>query len=251
MHGLRVASLILAGIAGTAPVTPAAAATAAERARMVIIVRVYQTGLSAAVERRALAEAGRVLRAALVDVQWEVCSRATESAVCQRPRPSELLLRMVREGPRHPHPARLGDAIVDPCSRCGVLATVYLDRVTAIAGVAQADLAILIGRVAAHELGHLMTQTSAHSRSGLMRGNWTPAEIRRNGAADWTFSAGDVEAMASERSADAVTASEAPSGVCRRCPPTAHQSTYCVLPHRRGTSAPRPDGRAHRAPPAL
>jgi hypothetical protein len=54
---------------------------------------------------------------------------------------------------------------------------------------------VLLGRVAAHELGHLMMRTSAHPRRGLMRPNWTPNEIRRNRQADWAFTAGDVAAM--------------------------------------------------------
>ena len=41
--------------------------------RTVLTVRVYQTaGLSSAAERRALAEAGTVLRAGGIDVRWHV-----------------------------------------------------------------------------------------------------------------------------------------------------------------------------------
>ena len=57
------------------------------------------------------------------------------------------------------------------------------------------DVAVLLGRVAAHELGHLMMDTSAHTRRGLMRPNWTPDEVRRNHFADWEFTAEDVTSM--------------------------------------------------------
>ena len=57
------------------------------------------------------------------------------------------------------------------------------------------DVAVLLGRVAAHELGHLMMHTTAHARRGLMRPNWTPYEVRRNRLADWEFTAEDVTAM--------------------------------------------------------
>ena len=57
------------------------------------------------------------------------------------------------------------------------------------------DVAVLLGRVAAHELGHLMMHTTAHARRGLMRPNWTPDEVRRNHLADWEFTAEDVTSM--------------------------------------------------------
>lgn len=54
---------------------------------------------------------------------------------------------------------------------------------------------MLLGRVVAHELGHLMMHTSSHAHRGLMRANWTPHEVRRNLAADWAFTADDIAAM--------------------------------------------------------
>jgi hypothetical protein len=72
---------------------------------------------------------------------------------------------------------------------------VYVNCVASLATAARADVAVLLGRVAAHELGHLMMRTSAHARRGLMRPNWTLNEIRRNRPADWAFTEGDVAAM--------------------------------------------------------
>jgi hypothetical protein len=46
----------------------------------------------------------------------------------------------------------------------------------------------MIGRVMAHEIGHLVLGTNTHSASGLMREIWTFAELTRNRAQDWMFS---------------------------------------------------------------
>ena len=182
--------------------TSATALPAAEVLRTSITVRVYQSaGLPSTLEQRALTEAETVLQAALVDVRWRTCTAPSPSAACDLPPgPSELLLRIAREGTRRQGgSATLGDALVTRCGPGGVLATVYVNHVTTLAHLAKADVAMLLGRVAAHELAHLMMHTSAHTRRGLMRPNWTAYEVRRNRAADWAFTAEDVAAMREPR----------------------------------------------------
>ena len=173
------------------------ALTASAVPRIAVTVRVYQTaGLAFTLEQRALAEAETVLRAGLVEVRWHECTGLNPSPICDvPPGPSDLLL-VVRAGdPCHEDTsAMLGAALVGRGAG-GVLATVYVDCVASLATEAGADLAVLLGRVAAHELGHLMMRTPAHARHGLMRPNWTPHEIRRNRPADWAFTAQDVAAM--------------------------------------------------------
>lgn len=171
--------------------------TAGAGPRIALAVRVYQTaGLPFALEQRALAEAEAVLRAGLVEVRWQGCTGPNPSPICTLPPgPSELLL-VVRAGdPCHQDPsATLGAAFVAPRAG-GVLATVYVSCVESLAMAARADVAVLLGRVVAHELGHLMMRTPGHAHRGLMRPHWTPDEIRRNLPADWAFTAGDVAAM--------------------------------------------------------
>jgi hypothetical protein len=188
-------ALILAGVAAwTSPTT----LTAAGGLRTTVTVRVYQTaGLPFTLEQRALAEAKSVLRSARVDVRWRECTGLNPPAVCDAPlEPSELLLRVMRKAtPRQDRLTTLGNAFVARRAGGGVLATVYFDQIASLAEVAGTDVAVLLGRVVAHELGHLMMQTSAHAPRGLMRPNWTLSEVRRNSAADWAFTAWDVAAM--------------------------------------------------------
>jgi len=161
-----------------------------------ITVRVYETaGLSPAVEQRALAEAGRILLGALVDVRWQACATVNRSPACNVSLgPSEFVL-VVRAGGECPvMSATLGKALVFPRGG-GVLATVYFGHVACVAKMTDTDVAVLLGRVTAHEIGHLMMRNPKHAARGLMRKNWTPDEVRRNRADDWAFTTGDVAAM--------------------------------------------------------
>jgi len=185
------------GVAAAAISVASAAVTSAEPARTTITVRVYQSsGLPSGLEPRALAEAERILGAAFVDVRWRICGSVNPAGGCDvSPAPSELLLRVMPEAPaRQDASATLGEAYVEYGER-GVLATVYVNWVARLAGIAQANPGTLLGRVIAHELGHLIMRPSVHTRRGLMRRVWTYDEVRRNRAGDWTFTAADVAAM--------------------------------------------------------
>jgi hypothetical protein len=166
--------------------------------RISLTVRVYRTAsVPLALTERALAEAGAVLRSGIVDVTWRNCTGLHSSPACAvPPGPAELLLVVRRRAPCQDPPATLGEALVARArDGRGVLATVYVECVEWLATAGRTDVAVLFGRVVAHELGHLMMRTSAHARRGLMRPNWTPDEVRRNLATDWAFTASDVAEM--------------------------------------------------------
>ena len=187
---MRLLTLILAALV---PWTPTAAPMQFAEPRIAVTIRVYRFGgPSVALQERALIEAERVLRTAFVEVRWQPCTGEDESPACVgSPGPSELLVRFVGGPARRGQPAALGDAIVGPRSN-GVLATVYLDRASRVAEEAHANLALVLGRVVAHEIGHLLMRTSVHPRHGLMRSHWTLDELRRNRAVDWAFTFQDV-----------------------------------------------------------
>lgn len=165
-----------------------------------IQVRVYDTArLSSRFEQRALLEAERVLGTAQVHVRWQRCAGRDlkPSPACgARRSPVELSLRILPgDTTDHRRPTALGNALVSRRAGAGVLATVYADRVQVLANAAGTDAATLLGRVAAHELGHLLMHTARHPRHGLMRSRWTRDEVRMNRAADWAFTAEDVKAI--------------------------------------------------------
>jgi hypothetical protein len=89
----------------------------------------------------------------------------------------------------------LGVAVVDRTTQLGTLATVFLENVEAVATRAGVDRASLLGRVIAHEVGHLLQGKTGHSRAGLMREVWTGEELGLNRRDDWSFAAPEQREM--------------------------------------------------------
>jgi hypothetical protein len=89
----------------------------------------------------------------------------------------------------------LGVAVVDRTTQLGTLATVFLENVQIVASRAGVDRASLLGRVIAHEVGHLLQGKTGHSRAGLMREVWTGEELGLNRRDDWSFAAPEQREM--------------------------------------------------------
>lgn len=56
-------------------------------------------------------------------------------------------------------------------------AAVFYDRVMALVDGTTVAAPALLGRVMAHEIGHLLLGPDSHSRTGVMRGNWSAPEL--------------------------------------------------------------------------
>jgi hypothetical protein len=116
-----------------------------------------------------------------VGVTWPVCP-------CLSPVGSgELIVRIAAASPASP-PASLGFSLVDVGRGTGTLATVFADRVQAMAALAGVDQGELLGRVIAHEIAHLLVGTHDHSARGLMRGEWRASELAQRRPSDWLLS---------------------------------------------------------------
>jgi hypothetical protein len=159
-----------------------------------IQVRVYNAAVVPAADQAvALRAAATVLAVAGISTSWLPCGGVAPDAnntVCNTPlEPSELSVRLVRlPGTASARgELQLGYSLVDTTAGAGTLATIYADRVAWLAGEAGADMPTLVGFAIAHEIGHLLLGTNAHSGTGLMRAVWSRAELRRNDAADWLF----------------------------------------------------------------
>lgn len=161
-----------------------------------ICIRIYDTaGTIPADRRRALERATEILADADVDVDWRDCSpRAAQPhpSCSESPKPDELVVRIVRQ-PQNRHLRTLGEALVDTATGTGVLATVFVDRIELFAARARADVESMLGRVVAHEIGHLLLGTTGHAQTGLMREIWSASDPARKRGDDWLFSRGDVE----------------------------------------------------------
>jgi hypothetical protein len=67
---------------------------------------------------------------------------------------------------------------VDPQTRRGSLATLYVNRVFDLAAACGVDGGTLLGRAMAHELAHLLLGSPRHSSTWLMGPHW-PADMVR------------------------------------------------------------------------
>jgi hypothetical protein len=169
-----------------------------------IQVRLYNAAVvPAADEAVALRAAATILAAAGIGTIWRSCgdpASGPTSVVCDTPLdPSEFSVRLVKlAGTPSAHgELQLGYSLVDTTVGAGKLATIYADRVAWLSRQAEADTPTLVGFAIAHEIGHLLLGTNAHSGGGLMRAVWSRAELRRNDAADWLFGRSEAARMRS------------------------------------------------------
>lgn len=167
---------------------PNAAAPAAPPAA---VVQVHDSvPVPAATLVRALEAASAVLATAGVEIGW--AGAASEPL----DPPDRVPVRRLRLVAAPARPAGrglpLGDAWIGRDTGAGILATVYVDRVRALAAAAAIDPAVLLGRAIAHEIGHLLLGSTTHPSAGVMRARWSFDEIARDDPADWRFTPADA-----------------------------------------------------------
>lgn len=184
----------------TLTLAPAAAAAVIDVPVMPLVIRLYaEPALGPETRTPALDEARRILADAGFAAEWLACAPGRPAADrCAVPmRGAELAVRIVSV-PGHPDEhgrQTLGYSLVDPKTKAGTLATVYLDRVSWLAVASHADVAALLGRAIAHEIGHLLLGTAGHSPSGVMRAIWSSDSVRNSRADDWRFAPGEARQM--------------------------------------------------------
>lgn len=167
----------------------APAATAAPRPEATLAIRVYDMTGDRMERGPALAAAAAVLAPAGVHVEW--------LSGPDVPTPQALVLRLVRQNAvaARPGTLALGYAVVDTAGRRGTVATIFLERIEWLASAAGTPVDELLGLAIAHEVGHLLMGTNQHSRAGLMRAQWTAAELRGRHPGDWRFASRDGDRL--------------------------------------------------------
>jgi hypothetical protein len=200
MHGNRqVVAVLFALAAGGLIGRPGQAAVILDS----LLVRVYDNaGVLSASRARAIKSANEIIARAGVAVQWHDCPAGAaliRGACATAPSGTDLAVRLVRAPKQRTPDHALGMAYIDNATGSGTLATVFVDRVERLAIDGKADRWALVGRVMAHELGHLLLGTNSHSEGGLMREIWTARELTRNRAGDWLFSRAQREDLRSAR----------------------------------------------------
>jgi hypothetical protein len=150
-----------------------------ENARMTVSVY-NEAGVPVDVLRRGEQEASRIFYRAGIAVHW---------LNCNLPAPAEEISRTCREVvfPEHLHlrivPKSIGlkaEAMgisfqADDGSGC--YADLFYEPMEELQTSDGADLASLLGHVAAHEIGHLLLGTNSHAAAGIMQAHWTSQEL--------------------------------------------------------------------------
>ncbi len=139
-----------------------------------------------------------------VNLSWMDCwhrdgEPVNAPAECRQPPGAhELTLRL--QATNHSDGERfvsMGFSLVNLEEGAPFLATVFVDLVGSISRRAAVDFRLLLGRAIAHEIGHLLLNSSRHPDRGLMRADWSRAELRRNNPADWRFLEDEIPAIRS------------------------------------------------------
>lgn len=194
----RMAAAVIAIVAGVAGTSGRAAVILDS-----MVVRIYDNaGVLAEHRDRAIKGAHDILKRADVWVEWRDCPARgprVRPGCSSAPRPEDLAVRFVRSPKQGAQDRALGHALIDSSTGKGTLATVFVDRVEAVAAQGRVDPWATVGRVMAHEIGHLLLGTNSHSETGLMREMWTLKDLTRNRPDDWLFSSAQRDRFRSGR----------------------------------------------------
>jgi hypothetical protein len=164
-------------------------------------VRVYNTSVSPGTFTAALRDASRILGEVGVDAEWHDCHPAARAArpvprLCAYPLgQGEVIVQVATAPPGASHPRRLGVALVDHETGTGAFATVFADRIAALARDCRLPYAPLLAGVIVHEIAHLLSPGDDHAPAGLMSGTWSLAGLPWALARGWRFSPADGARM--------------------------------------------------------
>ena len=138
-------------------------------------------GTSARDLEAAKSEMDRIFHAAGVDVNW------VDTTVM--PRPGQLTLILLKENAQ---PASERGDVAGEAVRQTSRAYVYCNRLDMVTKHLPVDANVILGRVMAHETGHLLLPPNSHSRIGIMRPHVDFAQVGVN-----TFTSDQVQALRS------------------------------------------------------
>jgi hypothetical protein len=124
----------------------------------------------------------RILMPAGVRLRWD-------EGKPSRP-PAGIEIRFVESAPKSQPDGSLAEAL--PFSAGGVRIAIFLDRVRNFAKRDPLFEPRILGHVLAHEIGHVLRGTDAHSWTGVMKAHWDDSDYRAMRARGLRFSAEDA-----------------------------------------------------------
>jgi len=166
-----------------------------------VTVRLYDyVGISARDLAGMETEAKRVLAKAGIPSTWLNCrpqNLQRSNPACRQPRtPRDIVLRIVsgdRAARKRFGFTGLGFSIV--AGEGGFLATVMMSRVQQLAKQGVLSPGQILGFAAAHEVGHLLLNSTSHSLAGIMQAHWDTQALQRIAAGNLLFTDQEAELM--------------------------------------------------------
>lgn len=206
---MRPVLLVALLFAGLSPTAASAEPADAPNTAVTLVLKVYDY---AAVPPRSLAKAEelatRILGQAGVRLIWVPCPSAESDRSkfpdCSRLHAqTELTLKILPAfRPMGGLPAdALGFAFVPEGKEPGLYAYVSYERVRAIHIENRVSEELLLGHAAAHEIGHLLLGSNAHTRTGIMAAHWYRSEWHKAAQGNLLFTSAQAEAMRRDVSA--------------------------------------------------
>jgi hypothetical protein len=164
-----------------------------------LTVRLYNTAGVADPELQAARRAAElILRDTGLAVVFRQCASrvaatAPVDACSESLAPTEVVVRVIDAPVFNTtlHPEAYGVTYVIRDIDRGWLATVFSDRIAAAAARVDVDPGTLLGRVMAHEVGHLLLGHGYHGESGVMRAEWSD-ELLSRASGEWRFTTIEV-----------------------------------------------------------
>ena len=162
---------------------------------------VYNTASVAPdVMSEAEAQASRIFREGVIELQWMNCTMALaehpETDPCRAHfNESPIYIQVLPSAGAFPNERALAHAAVAP--EGGVRATVFFDRVQKFmaANGSECNLAQMLGHVMAHEMGHLLLCLPGHSSKGIMAGPWGGKELHQAALGELLFTPAEAAKM--------------------------------------------------------
>jgi hypothetical protein len=183
-------------VATLALVTMTTGVRVATESPATLTVRLYNTsGIPADELDTARGAADAILRDTGLDIRFRECARTTDPCAETLNR-FEVVVRII-DAPQFNatlHPEAYGVTYIVKETNRGWLATVFSDRIDAAAARVGVDAGTLLGRVMAHEVGHLLLGIDYHGAAGVMRAEWPDERLNRDGD-EWRFSMLEAERM--------------------------------------------------------
>lgn len=168
-----------------------------------LTVRIYNSAHLPTEEVRAARRiAEPILRDTGMAVTFRSCGARDAAGLvtddcADRLKPSEVVVRIINAPAFNTtlHPYAYGVTYVADATHRGWLATVFADRVAVAAERVEQEPGAVLGRVLAHEVGHLFLGSGYHGDTGVMRASWSDELLQHQDEVEWRFSMREADAI--------------------------------------------------------